>query len=480
MIRKIKELAQKWFGRLKESPLLEVCADSKPVQLLQKGTRFVFSPGFGSYIKAHELGIFVLYKLILTVTYVLLQSQLFKYSGFTCEFDFVRFVVGWALYLFTFRLIRSASDDIGSLFIYTVFLLSIAPFIVFYEYSPQCKLWMVLLQVGCLWLIHLLLKIKITRFVRFPRISYKNNGLRIGTSVFLLVFLVYTVIRFGLPDFSLLSFENIHLVRKEVELTTLESILQNVVCKILCPIYLIIALREKKWLGTGLAVLVQFYVYAVTGFKTYLFIPVLILVLQLFPKLSIKQTVLAGLPAGLLAVDSVYSIVASKMLYALVGNRVIFLPAQIKYCYFDYFSRYEFVYFSQSTFAKLFGIKSNYGLNIPNLIGAVYYNKPEMWTNTGFMADAYANLGVIGMVLISLLMAGLLIVLRQALRGTTGYNKKMWHSLFIIFFIALNDGALITTLFSGGLLAAILVALFVDFREPKAGKQEAPPAAPEE
>ena len=43
-----------------------------------------------------------------------------------------------------------------------------------------------------------------------------------------------------------------------------------------------------------------------------------------------------------------------------------------------------------------------------------------------------------------------------------------------------NDGALITTLFSGGLLAAILVALFVDFREPKAGKQEAPPAAPEE
>lgn len=56
----------------------------------------------------------------------------------------------------------------------------------------------------------------------------------------------------------------------------------------------------------------------------------------------------------------------------------------------------------------------------------------------------------------------------------------MWHSLFIIFFIALNDGAFISTLFSGGLLFAVLVALFVDFRTPKAEKNETPPATPEE
>ena len=65
-------------------------------------------------------------------------------------------------------------------------------------------------------------------------------------------------------------------------------------------------------------------------------------------------------------------------------------------------------------------------------------------------------------------------------KGASGCNRKMWHSLFIIFFIALNDGAFISTLFSGGLLFAVLVALFVDFRTPKAEKNETPPATPEE
>lgn len=260
MMQNIKDTFLKALARIKENQLVTFFSGDKGKDLMKRSAGFVFGPGINNYIIAHELCFVVIYKLILTITYVLLQSSLFEYAGFLCEFHMIRFIAGWVLYLVTFRFIRSSSDDVGSLFLYTIFLLSIAPFIVFFEYSAQCKLWMVLLQLCSLLLIRFLLNIKIVSFFKLPRISYTHKNLRLGVSAFLVLFLVYTVIRFGFPDFSLLSFENIYLIRKEVEISTLESILQNVVCKILCPIYLIVALREKKWLGTGLAVLVQLYV----------------------------------------------------------------------------------------------------------------------------------------------------------------------------------------------------------------------------
>ncbi len=99
-----------------------------------------------------------------------------------------------------------------------------------------------------------------------------------------------------------------------------------------------------------------------------------------------------------------------------------------------------------------------------NLIGEVYFNRPGMWTNTGFIADAYANAGLIGIIFICLI---LFIVLKFAKKNMMfipePYNKGI-EILFVLYFVSLNDGGAISVLFSGGMLILIIMIMIIDFR----------------
>lgn len=456
----IKETIGKMVVRCKEV-FNNVC--TKGYAGYQAAGKLVKSGRLGGVIQENQEKIFFAYKAILTLLYAFFQYPRFGYSGYASDLDFLRLIIGWLVYIGTVRMIRTDRDDVCSMFLYTIFMLSIAPFIVIYEFDASYKLWMILLQVACLLFMRFLFSLNLKLPESFRGISYKNTKLRLVATVTLAAYLVYCLWRFGLPVLSSLSFNDVHQIRAEVNLSTFESILQNVLCKAICPVYLVVTLKEKRWGWFAFALLVQLYTYSVTGFKSYLFIPVILIALQLVPKLSVKKTILAGLPLGSFFLGLLYSITHSNMLYALIGDRIIFMPARIKFSYFDYFSQYDFVYFSQNSFSKIFGIQSNYSTPVPYLIGELYFNKPEMWTNTGFMADAYSNLGVLGMVLMATLLAAVLIVLRYALRSADGKLQKAIQSIFVTFFIALNDGPVISELFSGGMLVAVAVVLLIDF-----------------
>ena len=161
--------------------------------------------------------------------------------------------------------------------------------------------------------------------------------------------------------------------------------------------------------------------------------------------------------------SSTDTIKRNNMLYALINERVLFLPAKIKNCYFDFFSRNDFVWFSQSSFAKILNIQSNYSENIPNLIGDLYFNRPDMWTNTGFIADAYANAGILGIAFICLLLVFVLLSARKHISYIHNSYKKVIEILFVLYFISLNDGGAISVLFSGGMLILLILIMVIDF-----------------
>lgn len=434
----------------------------------EKTCRIIRNGEWNNLIQHNELKIFFAYKIILTLLYVFVQYPLFGYSGYCRDFNATRMLIGWFAYMGTACVIRNKKEDICGAFVYSIFMLSIAPFVVLYEFDASYRLWMLLLQVACLLLMHGVFSLKIEIPIFFRRVSYKNQILRLGVTITLAGYFIYSLWQFGLPGVEAFSFYDVSIVRSTVELSTLESVLQNIVCKVVCPLYMVIAMKEKRWLSVGLSLLVQCYTYSVTGFKTYLFIPLIIVALQIIPKLSVKKTILAGLPTGLLIMTLLYVLTRSRMLYALIGDRMIFMPARIKYSYFDYFSQHDYVFFSQNTFSKLLGIQSNYDISVPYLIGDVYFNKPEMWTNAGFMADAFSNLGIVGMLTMSALLIAVLMLLRSGLRSAEKDLQKALQSLFVIFFIALNDGPVISELFSGGMLTAVVLILVIDFSEKSA------------
>jgi hypothetical protein len=185
-----------------------------------------------------------------------------------------------------------------------------------------------------------------------------------------------------------------------------------------------------------------------------LLIPVLIIGTKFLRTKSFKRLIVWGLPLAMGGALVLFLLIRNNMFAAIVFNRLVFLPAKIKECYFDFFSQNDFVYFTQSSLASIFGIESNYQRDVVFLIGEKYFNSPDMWTNCGFLADAYANWGMMGGFLMSLLLAFELHLLNNAVHTPA---KNYATAIFLIFFIGLNDGGLISVSVSGGFLLAILL-----------------------
>lgn len=403
----------------------------------------------------------------LDIVYLTLQNKLFGYYGFGLTFNAGKMCVGWALYLVGILLLWTKTYELTDIFTVTIFLLSITPCIVYFEFNEEAQFWMISSQLFFLALIQLIFRIPSLGIMKIkgPKISYHNSLLRYGVTIFLLVYLGFMVATNGIPSLSQLSFEYISEVRAASNSTALLSMVQNIVCKIICPIYILIAFRERKAAPLILAVMVVLCSYAVTGFKTYLFILAVVFGVSFFPKLNLKKTIIIGMPAVVIGIAVLFMITKNTMSYALINERVIFLPAKIKIAYFDYFSVNPFVNFSQSTIGKLFGIPGTYTEQIPNLIGRVYFNRPEMWTNTGFLADAYSNLGYLGMGMVSVFVAFIIRAASNQLKTMDIRVKKCIEVLYLISFISLNDGGAISVIFSGGMIFIYIFLELIDFSE---------------
>ena len=414
-----------------------------------------------------EIFILVLFKFSLDLVYSLIQHKLFGFYGFSFDFSFIRLFLGWICYLVCIWGIPKNSSELSDIFIYTILMLSITPCIVYYQYNKDAEFWMILVQVISFFLIVWILSLpfSVSFRISLKKISYKNCLLRISVTTLLLLFFVYLLYKNGIPSFHSVTFSNISKVRALYSSDLLLNLLYTLVCKIVIPIYILIAIKERRPLVFFFSILLPVYIYAITGFKSYLFIPVIIIGTAFFSHLDLKMCIIYLLPCIILFVGFEYLVLEEPMLYSLINERVFFLPAKIKIAYFDFFSKNEFAFFSQSTIGKIFRIPSIYEENIPNMIGRIYWNRPKMWTNTGFMADAYSNLGFLGMVIISVFVSMILKLAQNQMVGLTSNMKKNLEALFLIFFISLNDGGTISVIFSGGLFLLILVIVLIDFTD---------------
>lgn len=409
---------------------------------------------------------FIVYKIVLDITYAFLHKDLFGYYGFGFDPDLLRWVLSWTLYLFVAFCVASNKTNFGTIFVYTVFMLSLVPCFVYYEYNSDVKYWMLFVQALALVFMHILMDKLAPRVkIKSRKIPYTSKKLKTVVVLVLLAYFVYVFKQYGLPSLSSLSWENISEIRANSSMSTIMSILQNLLCRIVCPIMLMILFKRRKWIGFGLVLMVQLYTFMITGFKTYLFIPLVLIAVSILSSINLKRLMTFALPGVSVLCSLLYVVFGQIYPYALVNERVLFLPAKIKFAYFDYFSTHDFVYFSQSTIAKLFGFESNYSENIPNLIGEVYFGRPEMWTNTGFMADTYANLGVFGVFLVAALLALIIMWVDITIECNSADILLGLQSMFLLYYVSLNDGAAISVLFSGGMMFAVLLILFVSFNK---------------
>lgn len=414
-------------------------------------------------LDAYQVLLAIIYKIVLDISYGLFEVRYFSYLGIECRVIIYRILIGWLIYLGSFVVIYCDECKIGNLFSYIMMFLSITPFVTLYQFWPECKLWMVVLQTIALLMIDAIVRRFTFKTISIKSLPYEDLRVVVFGWFYLIIMSLYLFAKFGLPNFSLLGFESVSVIRANSGFSTFDSILTCIGCKIICPLYMVVCWKKKYFLKLVVVSIIQLYTYSISGFKTLIFIPVVLFGLELFKNLDLRKLIIVGLTGALLFVDLIQLMTGKLMPYALIGDRTIFFPAIIKRAFFDFFSKNPYVYFSQNSISKLLGIKSVYQTNVFNIIGAEYFDKPNMWTNTGIFADAYSNMGVVGVFVISFLLAIVLILVSKKMDTFRGDIKNAMTAIYILYFISFNDGAFLFTMVSGGFLVVMLIAEFVDF-----------------
>jgi hypothetical protein len=223
-------------------------------------------------------------------------------------------------------------------------------------------------------------------------------------------------------------------------------------------------LRRSMLLVTG-AVLFQLYLYSITGFKSLFFS--FIFILWLVIGLRFFGRYLAHYLAGTVCLSLVAIIISTKyvegwvLLPGIFLVRLYFVPALLYYYYYDFFSYHYIDWFAQNLPVSLFA-NSNYKIPIPYVIGDYYFGQAEMAANANLFANGYANLGIAGCLLVTL-------ILIAVLRGIDGLSSRK-NSYLVLSLLAmpmwsLTNSGLLTTLLTHGFLVGMAVIVLLPEEE---------------
>lgn len=219
-------------------------------------------------------------------------------------------------------------------------------------------------------------------------------------------------------------------------------------------------LYKKKKLAVVLILLFQLFLYGTTGFKSYLFSPLLIFLIHFALNKRKMKSLLPLLTFGFTVVV-IYSYIQYKvnddiLTASILTRRNFFTPAQINFLFYDFFSENPFVLLSDSIF-KYF-IENPYGDITPVLyqVSEYYYGK-RFGLNVGYIGNAFMHFGYIGVFIFSLLL-GLVLKLVDSISNNLPISVTV-SSIIIPSMAFVNSGFLTVLLTHGFLISCLLIWL---------------------
>ena len=149
-------------------------------------------------------------------------------------------------------------------------------------------------------------------------------------------------------------------------------------------------------------------------------------------------------------------ITQSASLTGLFFRRVFAVPGLLTGFYYEYFSSNPHFYWLHTTYAKILGLSNL--TNYPDykgpgfLIGELFFRNPQGNANANLWADGFANAGLAGVVLVSLVLA-LYLWLYDSVASRK--SKIIAYAIIAMPAFAVTNTSLLTSLLTHGLLVAL-------------------------
>lgn len=406
----------------------------------------------------------ILYRISLDVYYLFAVSPQYAYGGLTIAVYTVKYVLSWIFYILIFITMPKQENQISSFCLNLQFVITVAPMLSYYGLNDQSTMYMVVVVIAVMLQSWILRQSK-----RDSAVGIHVVGLDSYVSVFMII-LVPCCIGIamawnGFHGLSAFGFEFLYSIRENATYPPLLPYLLNWLSMIIIPFFLAFSLFSKQIFLSIVFILADLILYMIMGNK-FIYMSLLVVIgVFLISKIGIPIKLLyLGFTALcicsvilFLLEQSVSGTKISVLINFFLGIRFLFIPARNKFLYYECFSEYPKALFSEGQIGSAFGLTYPYSGSLGQTVDA--YDTGRIFasnSNTGYLGDSYAQMGVLG-VLITAVMLAFLVKFFDACT-----DKK----LFSVFaaamatqFVVLNDGAFLTTLLTGGLFWLILFSI---------------------
>lgn len=399
--------------------------------------------------------IVIITKLLLEAVYIKYINPLYEYMGLIYNPSEYRLIESYVILVILYFLTPVGRYSIVDLFLNLQYLITIIPILSFYWLTSQSRIFLYGV-VLCHVMQCLVSRVSNNKTVNFPY-KLQVNTIYKGLLLLSALLLLYCIYRYGIPSLSGLNFNNVYIIRKKNTWTFPLSYLVPWYAKIIFPFGMILSVKNKKYLVSGLLLACFIGIYLLFPNKAFLFSVVLILGVYFGAKLRKLYFFLYGmLPLVLISGVLEKSFFNSRIIISYLVRRALIIPAQLKFAYFDFFSVNEKYYFAKGRIGKLFGIDTDYTDTIPVVIGK--YTGISGHANTGYLGESYAQAGFTGLFLLALI---LILFLKLIDVKSRKISIEVAVSVTAFWLYSLNDSALLTALLTGGgLLFLLLFSLF--------------------
>ncbi len=389
------------------------------------------------------------YRIVLDLSYYYIISDVWRSTRFDLKLNPLKLIESYLLFFFIYILIPKVAKKLSHILLWMLILISYVPMLTIFSFMDESRIFMY--AVTAFWAMVLLLVKMPTIFIARLKQSHVILFSLIGCLFSIVVLMVYWYQGFSIT----LDLKSVYEIRSEYVAANipLSGYLWNWMGYIVNPIFMALFVTRRKWLLVALVSIAQIWLFSATGSKTYLFSPLLVLALMWIVRQQKPLAYLCiGLSSVVLAGALSYLFIDDVWVSSLLTRRLLFVPAQLSFFYYDFFSKNEPVFLSHSILR--FFLDYPYQLNPPHLIADVYFNDPQMGSNNGVVGDAFMNFRFLGLILWAVLLG---IILKLIDSCSKGVDIRIAVAAIAMPAITLTNSALLTNLLTHGLLLSLLI-----------------------
>lgn len=363
----------------------------------------------------------VIFRALLDCSYYFVVADIFVYDGFAARVEFEQYASSWLYYIVGFGFASDRVLKVSHYFFSMAVLSVVAPLTSLYGLDSERSIIPVIVTLAALYLIYYVSRLRLIDLRRLPLVSGGTN-ISIAISLIFVVFLVvWFFISGAKPNLDFTKVYQYRETNSELAGKGVFAYTNNWTYQVF-SIYLIsFALYYKRYFYVIALLVVQFYFFAIASHKAILFLPLLVFGAWFYFRLSNSLLALPVIFNVIIGVSILsYFALDDVWMTSLLSRRVFFVPAQLCFVYFDFFSNNPHVYWSNSVLSAF--SKYPYGdLAVPYVIGE-YLERPGMGANNGFVSSGFAHAGLFGVFFYALIIG----VILKLINSMTSENMPVW------------------------------------------------------